>query len=155
MSNSFISPIDRIHTGTTTPSQRGPESNGNKGVLCIHQSSLASPSDCLVSYPGHSLERFLPLCRDTVSVFYNPHWLGGDRQRYLAKIYMLLKYCPKFKDVILMVFMWIFEKTGWVKSFAVFWLCKAQSSRSGCFCQGHEDNKTVLGCEMLNSLDTP
>ena len=32
--------------------------NGNEGVLCIPQSSNitgTSPSDCLVSYPGHTL----------------------------------------------------------------------------------------------------
>ena len=42
---------------TTTPGQSGPGINGNEGVLRILQSSSitgASPSDCLVSYPGHS-----------------------------------------------------------------------------------------------------
>ena len=37
----------------------GPGSDGNVGVLRIPQSSSiagTSPSDCLVSYPGHSLE---------------------------------------------------------------------------------------------------
>ena len=45
-------------SGTTTPGQSGPESDGDKGVLRIPQSfSIAgtSPSDCLVSYLGHSL----------------------------------------------------------------------------------------------------
>ena len=45
-------------SGATTPGQSGPGSNGNKGVLRIPQSSSitgTSPSDCLVSYPGHSL----------------------------------------------------------------------------------------------------
>ena len=44
-------------SGATIPGQSGPRSNGNKGVLRIPQSSSitrASPSDCLVSYPGHS-----------------------------------------------------------------------------------------------------
>ena len=39
-----------------TPGQSGPGSNGNERVLCIPQSSsitLASPSDCLVSYQGY------------------------------------------------------------------------------------------------------
>ena len=38
--------------------QSGPGNNGNKGVLRIPQSSSitgTSPSDCLVSYTGHSL----------------------------------------------------------------------------------------------------
>ena len=38
--------------------QGGPGSDGNEGVLRIPQSfstAGTSPSDCLVSYPGHSL----------------------------------------------------------------------------------------------------
>ena len=49
MSNSSIWLIDRTLSGATTPSQSGPESDGNKTVLCIPQSSCiteASPSDC-------------------------------------------------------------------------------------------------------------
>ena len=45
-------------SGATTSGQSGPGSDGNKGVLCIPQSSSltgTSPSDCLGSYPGHSL----------------------------------------------------------------------------------------------------
>ena len=52
--NPQIGPI----SGATTPGQSGPGSNGNKGVLHILQSSSiigTSPSDCLVSYRGHSL----------------------------------------------------------------------------------------------------
>ena len=43
-------------SGATTPGQSGPGSNVNEGVLRIPQSSSItgiSPSDCLVSYPGH------------------------------------------------------------------------------------------------------
>ena len=53
-----IWPIDRTLSGATTLGQNEPGSDGNKGVLRISQSSSitgASPSDCLVSYPGHSL----------------------------------------------------------------------------------------------------
>ena len=44
-------------TGATTPCQCGPGSNGNEEVLHVSQISKteASPSDCLVLYPGHSL----------------------------------------------------------------------------------------------------
>ena len=45
-------------SSTTTPGQSGPGSDGNEGVLRIPQSSCTagtSPSDCLVSYSGHSL----------------------------------------------------------------------------------------------------
>ena len=58
MLNRSIWPIDRTLSSATTPGQSGPKSDGNKVVLCIHQSSsitTASPSDCLVSHPGHSL----------------------------------------------------------------------------------------------------
>ena len=55
---SSIWPIDRTLSGATTLGQSGPESDGNEEVLYIPQSSSitgASPPDCLVSYPGHSL----------------------------------------------------------------------------------------------------
>ena len=55
---SSIWPIDRILSGATPPGSSGPRSNSNIGVLRIPQSSSiteASPSHCLVSYPGHSL----------------------------------------------------------------------------------------------------
>ena len=58
MSNSSIRPIDMTLSGATTPGQSWPGSDGNEEVLCIPQSSsitVASPSYCLVSYPGHSL----------------------------------------------------------------------------------------------------
>ena len=62
LSNS-IWPIDRTLSGVTTPGQRGPGSNGIERVLCILQSSSitgASPWDCFVSYPGHSLGESYP-----------------------------------------------------------------------------------------------
>ena len=63
MSNSSIWPIDRTLSGATTSDQSGPESDGNEGVFCIPQTSNitgASPSDYLMSYPGHSLCRPYP-----------------------------------------------------------------------------------------------
>ena len=45
-------------SGATTPGQSEPGSDGYEGVLRIPQSSSTagtSPSDCLVSYPGHWL----------------------------------------------------------------------------------------------------
>ena len=63
MSNSSIWPIDRTLSGVTTLGQSGSGSDGNEGVLCILQSfsiTAASSSDCLVSYPGHSLREFYP-----------------------------------------------------------------------------------------------
>ena len=37
----------------------------------------APPSDCLVSYPGHTLAGVLPVCSGVVSVFYSPSRLGN------------------------------------------------------------------------------
>ena len=59
MSNSSILLIDRTLSVATTLGQSGPGSDGNEVVLRIPQSSSisgTSPLDCLVSYPGHSLE---------------------------------------------------------------------------------------------------
>ena len=60
---SSISPIDRTLSGATTLGQNGPGSDGNEEVPWIPQSSSitgTSPSDCLVSYAGHSLEESYP-----------------------------------------------------------------------------------------------
>ena len=54
---------DRTLSGITSPGQSGPGSDGNEGVHCIPQRSRiteASWTDCLVSYPGHSLGESYP-----------------------------------------------------------------------------------------------
>ena len=58
MQLSSIWPIDRTLSVATTQGQSGPGSDGNEGVLHTSQSSRITgtlPSDCLVSYAGHSL----------------------------------------------------------------------------------------------------
>ena len=78
MPNSSIWPIDRTLSDATTTGQNGSESDGNEGALCIPQSSSitrATPSDCLLSYTGHSLG-VLPLCRNAVGVFYGSSQMG-------------------------------------------------------------------------------
>ena len=49
--------MNRTQSTATTPGQSGPGGNGNEGVRHIPQISKAgaSLSDCLMSYPGHSL----------------------------------------------------------------------------------------------------
>ena len=82
MQFSSISPIDRPLSGATVPSLSGPGSNGNEGVLRITQSPSitgTSPSGCLVSYPGHSLEVLL-LCRDAVGIFYRLGKRGMEKK---------------------------------------------------------------------------
>ena len=57
MQFSSIWPIDSNLSGATTSGQSGPGSDANEGVFRIPQSSSlpgTSPSDCLVSYLGHS-----------------------------------------------------------------------------------------------------
>ena len=71
--------IHRTLSGATTQDQSGPEIDGNKGVLCIPQSSSitgASTSDCSMSYPRHLLGEVLLRCRDVVSVFYSSPLTG-------------------------------------------------------------------------------
>ena len=63
MSSTSIWLIDRSLSGLTTSSKSGPGSDGNEGVLCnLQRSSItgSSPSDCLVSYPGHLLGESYP-----------------------------------------------------------------------------------------------
>ena len=77
--HSLMSKFYLTLSGATTPGQSGPMSNGNEEVLCFPQSFSiirASPSDYLVSYPGHSLrDGVLFLYRDAVGLFYSPSWL--------------------------------------------------------------------------------
>ena len=50
-------------SGATTQGQSGPGGDVNKRVIRIPQSPSvtgASPSDCLVSYPGHTLGKSYP-----------------------------------------------------------------------------------------------
>ena len=73
----------------------GPESYGNEGVLRIPQSSSitgTSPSNCLVSYAGHSLVMgYIPLCIQAIGVFYSPSPLG--KQLVLVYFYFCKTCC--------------------------------------------------------------
>ena len=58
---SSILPIDRTLIDATIPRQSGPGCDSNENIRRIPQSfsiTGTSPSDCLVSYPGHSLWEF-------------------------------------------------------------------------------------------------
>ena len=79
--------LDRTLIGATIPGQSGPESDGNERVLRIPQSSSlteASPSDCFVSYPGHSLGESYP-STETQSV-YSAVPADWDRRGYLEML---------------------------------------------------------------------
>ena len=63
--------MDRTLSGASTPGQSWPGSKSNKGVLRIPQNSNisgASPLNCFVSYPGHSLGKSY-LSADIQSVY--------------------------------------------------------------------------------------
>ena len=62
MVNNSIWSIDMTLSDTTNPDHSEPRSKGNEGVFYIPYSSRiwASPSDGLMSYPGHSLEESYP-----------------------------------------------------------------------------------------------
>ena len=77
---SSIWSIDRALSGATTLGQSGPGMDGNEGVLRIPQNSSIHgtlPSNCLVSYLGHSFGGVLPLSRDTFEAYYSPSRLGN------------------------------------------------------------------------------
>ena len=77
--------MDRTLLGVTTQAWVDLEAIAMKGVHCIHQSCIitgTSPSDFLVSYPGHSLRGALPLYRGAVGVFYSPSRLGRLHQDF-------------------------------------------------------------------------
>ena len=78
---SSIWPIDCTLLRATTPSPSGPGSDGNEGVLYIPQSSSitgTSPSDCSVSYLGHSLGGGLILLKRCSQCMLQ-HQLTGQR----------------------------------------------------------------------------
>ena len=67
----------------------GPKSNGNEGVLCIPQSSSiteTSPSDCLVSYTGHSLGRGLNPLQKCCQCILQPQLTGQEKSLTESKI---------------------------------------------------------------------
>ena len=75
-------------------SQSGPGSNGNEGVLHITLDSCitgTSPSDCLVPYPGHTLEGVLPLCRDAL-------YLSQNCNTIIHALRYVIKYSVKLQD---------------------------------------------------------
>ena len=90
MQFSSIQPIDRAQTGATILRQSGPGRNGKERVLQIPQSSSitgTSPSDCLVSYPGHSLGGGFSSSAEVQSVYST---ISADWARYRVNIKTVL-----------------------------------------------------------------
>ena len=79
MQFSSIQPIDWTLSGTTSPAQSGPTSNGNEGVQRIPKApALLEPHHPII-YCSIKDTRWcvLPLCIDAVGVFYSPSQLGN------------------------------------------------------------------------------
>ena len=85
----FYLSIYKTLSGATSPSQSGPGSDGNEGVILIPQSfsiTGASPSFNVISRTLIGGEEVLLLSRYVVSVFCNPSLLGfagKDEQLYM------------------------------------------------------------------------
>ena len=94
MSSSSTWPADWILSGFTPPKQSGPGTDGKEMVLNVPQSSSvteALPSDCLMSYPGYSLEESY-LAAETQSVFSaDLSRLGQILFIHIYKIYIICK----------------------------------------------------------------
>ena len=89
MQFSAVWPTNKTLSGATL-SQSGPGSDGNKGVLCISQSSSitrTSTSNWLVSYPGHSLGRDLTSLQRSSFVFYSPGRLSNTVKWFWELLY--------------------------------------------------------------------
>ena len=119
ISMQFISiwPIDWTLSGVTTLSQSGPGSNGNEEILCIPQSSSitgTSPSDCLVSYPGHSLGRGLTPLQKSSQCILQPQPTGQINYLYLNVIfyfYLSLFFFKNKKRKKMTLITWYSSKT--------------------------------------------
>ena len=99
---SSLRTIHRTLSGTTTPCQCGLGSDGNEWVLCIPQGSSiirASPSDCLVSYPGHLFGGLTPLQKCNRRILHSQvsglarmeYQINKAIRRTLIKIMLLFK----------------------------------------------------------------
>ena len=101
---SFIWHLHKTLSSAACPCKSWLEGESNEGLLRIPQSyriNGGSLPDCLVSYPGNSLEGILPLSRGGVSVFLLP----GRLSRRLSKIkyifLLLFKVSFNFLNCIL------------------------------------------------------
>ena len=85
---SSIWPIDKPLSGATTVDQSEPDSDGNKGILRIPQSSritVATASDCLVSFLGPSLGDTYPAAKMQSVYFTTPADWAVKHQRFDVK----------------------------------------------------------------------
>ena len=118
MQFSPIWPIDRTLSDATSPGQKELENDGQEGVLKILQSSAitgTSPSNCLVSYRGHSLWGYYSLAEmqlvySTAPVLYShpqhhndtiiKQTQGQRRKKTSFQIYLPLILLQGFERVV-------------------------------------------------------
>ena len=93
--DNYIWPIDRTLSGTATPDQSEQGSNSNEDVLhnLKRPKTEASISDCLMSWPGHSLESCYPSA-EMQSVYFAAHtnWAISS---YWPKFYITTEESPQ------------------------------------------------------------
>ena len=80
--------MDRSLSGATIPAPSEPASNSNEAVLCYPQCpsiTWTSPSDCLVSYAGHSLGWGLTLLQRCIRCILQSQPTGQYWKRIIFK----------------------------------------------------------------------
>ena len=112
--------------GATTPGQSRPGSDGNNGVLCISQSSSitgTSPSDCLVSYTGHSLwgsypsakkqsvyftaQADRPICNHQTNIYIYCHPQLFSVARYVGRLKLWSKPAHIYIHIYIYIYIYI------------------------------------------------
>ena len=103
--------MDRALSGAITPGQSGPGSNGYEGVLCIPQSPSitgTSPSDCLVSYLGHSLGGGLTPLQRCSQCILQLSQLGNYIYYIYIYIYIYICVCVCVVCVFIYIYIYIY-----------------------------------------------
>ena len=118
---SSIWSIDRTQLVATTPGQSGPGTDGNQRVLILPQSSTitgTSPSNCLVSYPGHWLllgggsypSAEVQLVYSTAPAVRAKHFISclKENMKLKLKLKKVRIYCFSFSWLVGWLLGWVF-----------------------------------------------
>ena len=107
--------MDRTISGAKTPCQSGPGSDGNGGVLRIPQSPSitgASPSDCLVSYPGlhpqPTKQDFVEKILKVQRRLYLSYLISWEMQRALSRIWTWVGDSISYDDKTYFIYIYIY-----------------------------------------------
>ena len=117
MSNSSIWPIVRILSRATISGQTRPGSDGNEWLLRFTGTIL---SDCLVSYPGNSLEESYPSA--AVKSVYSTNWAALSRVLLVElRVFLLSEWLP-YQEIKRPVFSTLYTLTLHISP---LWLCRS------------------------------